>query len=83
MTYSTALTSASATSTAIAASALASSEEAEFNSACAADKASRHKEASKQSTAWASSARTWTDESSLTVTDPLETKNFFDVPSAS
>jgi len=39
--------------------------------------------ASMSSTLWASSASTWTEESSLTVTEPLETKNLISLPSFS
>ena len=39
--------------------------------------------ASRFSIGWASSARIWTEESSLMVTEPEETKNFLLVPSSS
>merc|ERR1719290_565729 len=82
--YWAAATRASPTSTAIIASALAvSSAPAADTAAWASASACLAAAASRSSTACASSARIWTELSSLMVTEPLETKNFLTAPSSS
>merc|ERR1719348_865000 len=77
-----ALRTASAVSTAMPASAFSTSSFADARDALAAANASRAAFASKSETRQASSARSWTDESALTVTVPLDTKYLEMAPSA-